>query len=153
MSSRVNVEKLSDTALRLTVTVKRPPEVVYDAWIQPEKIAKWFVPEPGSTCEVHELDARVGGKYRMTVDAGDPCTAYGEYLVMDRPHRLVFTWQWVEGELQTAESRITLDFVAVDEGTRFVMTHEQLASVASRDAHAGGWTGCLETLASFLESN
>jgi len=152
LSRKVDVEKLSDTAVRLTIVVKRPPEAVYDAWVQPEKIAKWFIPEPGSTCEIGEFEPRIGGRFEITVDAGEPCTAYGKFLVMDRPNRLVLTWQWTEGELQRDESQITLDFVAIDEGTRFVMTHERLASVASREAHTGGWTGCMASLAAYLET-
>jgi uncharacterized protein YndB with AHSA1/START domain len=51
--------------VRLHRVLRAPPERVYRAFLDPDANAKWLPPD-GFTCKVHELDARLGGSYRMS---------------------------------------------------------------------------------------
>jgi uncharacterized protein YndB with AHSA1/START domain len=69
-----------------------PPEVVFEAWTNPEQMAQWWGPE-GFTNPVCELDVRVGGDWRMVMRAPDGAMylCRGVYLEIVVPERLVFT--------------------------------------------------------------
>ncbi|MBS1723412.1 MAG: SRPBCC domain-containing protein [Armatimonadetes bacterium] len=153
MSSRVQVEVLAETAVRLSCFVGRPPERVYDAWLDPNEIVRWFVPEPGCACTVHDLDARPGGRFRISVLSPDAHTARAEYKLLDRPNKIVLSWSWENSGPEGVVSQITLEFRPQGEGTLLVLTHEQLADAESRDLHVIGWTGCLTSISDYLAPN
>ena len=68
------------------------PEQVYNAWLNPDLIRKWFGPGLGQT-EPVEVDARVGGSFRIVqIRDGQPVGHSGEYLNLERPTHLAFTW-------------------------------------------------------------
>ena len=68
----------------------------------------------------------------------------GEYLVIERPMRLVFTWQ----SEPAGDTLVTVEFTRVsDHRTRVTLTHERFATCEQRDLHRGGWTALLEILA------
>lgn len=69
-----------------------PPERVYGAWLDPDLTREWFGPGLGQT-EPVEIDARVGGRFRIVqIRDGRPVGHSGEYLVLERPRHLAFTW-------------------------------------------------------------
>ncbi len=77
---------------RLTETFTASAERVFDAWLSPEKMARWFLPDTGGQVARVEIDARVGGSIRVvTHRAGRAVEHTGEYLEIQRPHRLSFT--------------------------------------------------------------
>jgi glutathione S-transferase len=99
-------------------------------------------------------DIRVGGTYRLAMLSpdGEEFAAYGEYVLVDEPSRLQYTWTWEEtppdAELETL---LTIEFHDLANGTtEIVLTHERLRNVESRDAHGDGWTQVLEKLDEFL---
>lgn len=68
------------------------PEEMWAAWTDPVQLAKWISPFPGVDAEVHELDARVGGKVRFTMIGPDGTrfpTSELTYEVLDPPHEIV----------------------------------------------------------------
>ncbi|MCX2740200.1 SRPBCC family protein [Pontibacter anaerobius] len=68
------------------------PEKVYQAWLSEELAQQWFGPGLGET-EPVQIDANVGGKFRIVqVRDGQPVGHGGEYLALDRPNFLSFTW-------------------------------------------------------------
>lgn len=87
------------TAPRINVRVTRrytaPPERVFDAWLDAEMIGKWMFGPALRDEEIVRLslDARVGGSFSFVVRRqGEEIDHMGEYLEIDRPRRLVFTW-------------------------------------------------------------
>ena len=111
----------------VTVTVKRTfhatAERVFDAWLDPDKASRFLFTHPGSQKIVRaEIDARVGGRYLFVARRnGKDSDHFGEYLEIDRPHRLVFTFQVPAALPQTTQVRI--DIVPVGEDCELTLTH------------------------------
>lgn len=139
-------------AVRLERFVPAPPEKVFAAWTRPDLLARWYAPAPASVGAA-EVDLRVGGAWRIRMDApeGRVYTAHGVYRAIDAPRRLVFTFDWAEEENRMGvETVVTVDFQAVDGGTRVALAHEGLPGTEAAEGHASGWTACLDRLASAL---
>jgi uncharacterized protein YndB with AHSA1/START domain len=89
----------TQTAIKPSLTLKRrlkaPPEKVFAAWIDPEKVMRWMGPGDGNAVSV-ECDARVGGRYRWVMRApdGEEHDVSGVYREVVPSEKLVFTWAW-----------------------------------------------------------
>jgi uncharacterized protein YndB with AHSA1/START domain len=75
--------------------------------------------------------------------SGETRTVVGEYSVVERPRRLVYTWRW---EGMPAETVVTVEFHADGEGTRVELHQAGFPDPHDRDMHADGWAGCLDNL-------
>lgn len=142
----------NETSLRLEHTFDAPAEEVFDAWTNPEVLRRWWVVNPSWVTPLAEVDLRVGGRYRLSMEdpqTGQQHTVGGEYSEVSRPERLVYTWCWEQdGRPGDHVSTVTVQFRGDGERTTVVLEHTGLASPDSRDQHAHGWTACLESLAS-----
>jgi len=138
------------TTLRLERTFDASAEDVFDAWTNPEVLRRWWAVNPAGRTPVAEVDLRVGGSYRLSMedpDAGTVRTVRGRYREVRRPERLVYSWCWEEGEGRTGhESTVTVEFLGEGERTTVVLEHSDLESPESRDRHRHGWEACLEML-------
>lgn len=140
------------TALRLEREFPATPEEVFDAWTNPEVLARWWAARPNWTSPGCEVDLRVGGRYvlRMRDDeSGDVHVVGGEYREVERPRRLVYTWCWEgsEGLHPGHVSLVAVEFVASGGGTIVRLVHTGLASEQSQERHRLGWAGTFENLA------
>ena len=136
---------MTDLALEVSHHYNHPPERVFDAWLDPAMLAKFMAPGPTMSVPEATSDARVGGRFRIVMhgeEAGD-LSHEGEYLEIDRPNRLVFTWV---SAFTLPDSTVTLDFAARDGGTEVTLTHIRFPSEESRDNHQGGWAAILAKL-------
>jgi uncharacterized protein YndB with AHSA1/START domain len=131
-------------SLRVERLIPGSVQEVFDAWLNPDQLRRWMVPSPGMTAPRVTVDARVGGKFHITMESnGRQIPHDGEYRVIDRPRKLVFTWI----SEPAGNSLVTVEFhEAGARSTRIVLTHEQLPSQKAADAHRGGWTGILTAL-------
>ncbi len=104
---------------------------------------------PGAVSGVRvEVEARVGGRYRITMQKPDGDVEHrGEYLVIEPPSRLSFTWISVNTE--NRPSVVTIELVEVGGGTELVLTHRRLPPTQV-DGHTQGWTDILGKLAAAL---
>jgi uncharacterized protein YndB with AHSA1/START domain len=137
----------SDTSLRIERTYNATPEEVFDAWTTPEVLRRWWAVHPEGKTPVAEVDLRVGGRYRLSMEApdGERNTVQGEYSEVDRPRRLVYTWQWeLDAGGLGAASTVTVEFRADGERTTVVLEHTGLPDAESRDRHAQGWAACMD---------
>ena len=93
------------TVLRLERVFDAPPERVYAAWTDPALLRRWWAAEPGWTTPEATTDVRVGGAYRLSMQGTDGIlrTVAGEYLEVDPPRRLVYTWKWVSHAIPPAQ--------------------------------------------------
>ena len=137
-------------ALRLTHVLPAAPDRVFDAWTREEHRLRWACPK-GATLLSAESDLRVGGLHRLCMDVGGvPHTAYGVYREIDRPRRLVYTWDWEEEDQRMGETLVTVEFVPVEGGTEVRLVHSGFPAPESRDGHGEGWASCLERLEELL---
>ena len=119
------------------------PDEVFDAWTTPSRMAAWMSPVGAAEAEV---DLRLGGSFRVVMmEARIEHT--GEYLEIDPPRRLVFTWvsPFTGGE----SSVVTVELHPHEDGTRMVLTHERLPENVV-DGHRDGWGTMIERLAGIL---
>ncbi|HEY5039010.1 MAG TPA: SRPBCC domain-containing protein, partial [bacterium] len=90
--------------------IKASPERLFDAWTKPELMMQWFHAGQKMTTPIAEADLRVGGAWRLVMrrDSGETHPNRGKYKVIDRPHKLVFTWH--PHEQADYETTVTLLF-------------------------------------------
>jgi len=128
-------------------TIAAPPQDVFAAWSTAESLSAWMCPDPIQRADV-EVDFRVGGRFRIVMHGAENRYGQeGEYLEIDPPKRLVFTWEsdWMVAE--HAHTRVNVSFEAVGEGrTRIVLLHEELVGDGSYDGHERGWADILRKL-------
>jgi uncharacterized protein YndB with AHSA1/START domain len=131
--------------------IRATPERLFDAWTRPEELRNWWGPT-SVTCIGAEIDLRVGGRYRIANQFPDGKVLWigGEYELIERPGRLVFSWQ-LESPAASVE-RVTVTFAARGESTEVTVTHERIGSPATRNLHEQGWLGCLDGLARYAAS-
>lgn len=137
---------LTDTDLTLTVsrTIAAPPERVFDAWLDPEMLMAFMQPGPGMTTPSATADPREGGRFDLIMKHDDDEMPHGGvYQVIDRPRRLVFSW---ESPFATEGSTVTLEFRPEGDGTHVTLTHVRFPNEESRDNHENGWTAILARL-------
>jgi uncharacterized protein YndB with AHSA1/START domain len=95
------------------------------------------------------FEPRPGGLYRVEVIPGN--TAVGEFVELDRPRRLVFTWGWEAGGNDTkvapGTSTVEIELVPNGDGTTLRFRHHGLPDEGAAESHAHGWDHYLERLA------
>jgi uncharacterized protein YndB with AHSA1/START domain len=140
----------NSTDLRLERTFDASAEEVFDAWTNPEVLRRWWAADPTWVTPVTEVDLRVGGHYRLSMEdpaTGTTHTVGGEYQEVRRPQRLVYSWRWEHGgEERDDTSTVTVEFLGQGERTTVVLEHTNLSSAESRDGHERGWIACLDNL-------
>ena len=127
------------------------PEVVFSAWSDPESLRVWMCPSPDISRASAEVDFRVGGSFRIVMHGkeGDYGQT-GEYLEIDAPNRLVFTWVSDFVPPEEAKTRVTVTFEPVGSGTRLVLTHDELPESDTYEGHRGGWATIIDKLGAHL---
>ena len=94
VKNRTTVERKSDREVVVTRTINGPARIVFEAFTKAELLKRWWVPKSmGMTLLSCELDARVGGKYRLTFDVGgpEPIAFFGTYVEVTPSARLAWT--------------------------------------------------------------
>jgi len=139
-----------DITLQLRRTIPAPRERVFQAWTEAEALKRWFCPDDRGEVVVTELDARVGGRYRVEMRFPEGThTVSGSYREVSPPERLVFTWSWEE-RADAFETRVVIELHAQGDATELVLTHERFPNAEEREKHTHGWEGCLNRLPQFL---
>src|SRR3954466_851301 len=93
MKNRTTVERKSDREVVVTRTINGPARIVFEAFTRSELLERWWVPRSmGMTLLSCEVDARVGGKYRLVFDhAPEPVAFFGTYVEVKPYSRLAWT--------------------------------------------------------------
>jgi uncharacterized protein YndB with AHSA1/START domain len=113
---------MTESTITITRTVAASPDRVFDAWTDVEQLAVWWWPQLGGT--TYDVDARPGGHYRISSPAIG-ATVSGVFTEMDRPRRLVFTWNWEDdGDPEAVvEDAVVVTFEPTAEGTVLKVAH------------------------------
>jgi uncharacterized protein YndB with AHSA1/START domain len=123
-----------------------PPEAVYAQWTDPAAFRVWMCPRPARVVDI-SLDLRVGGRLRLDIEEEDRTfQVLGEYLVLDRPHRLVFTWWCSTWPVDSPSTVVDVSLLSREPGeTLLVLRHERLPGPLF-DQHLTGWQAIVEQL-------
>lgn len=138
--------------LRLTRMVPASVEDVFRAWTDPEVLARWWGPGDHTVTDV-ELDAQLGGRYRLVVATpeGGTMIMVGIYVEFDPPHRLSFTWNWEAGGVNRVESRVTVELRPAGEATELVLWHGGFPDEAVAAPYRRGWDATLPKLLALFD--
>jgi uncharacterized protein YndB with AHSA1/START domain len=143
---------MSDRAIRLHRVLKTTPEKVYRAFLEAGAMAKWLPPY-GFTCQVHHMDARVGGTFRMSFhnfSTGNGHTFGGEYLELVPNERIRYNDKFDDANLPgTMEVTITLKAVLC--GTELTAIQSGIPAVIPLEMCYLGWQESLAQLATLVE--
>jgi uncharacterized protein YndB with AHSA1/START domain len=132
-----------ETVLIVRRLIPGPRDRVFAAWLDPTSLAEWMCPGPVGRAAA-DVDARVGGTFRIVMHhSGGSAEHSGEYLEIDRPSRLSFTW--VSGATKHLPTIVTVEFLERDGGTELVLTHRRLPP-EQIDDHRKGWTDIVQKL-------
>jgi uncharacterized protein YndB with AHSA1/START domain len=144
---------MSTNTVELHRVLKSTPDRVFRAFITPGASVKWLPPH-GFIGTVHEMDARVGGRYRMSFTnftTGHSHSFGGEYLELEAGKRLRYTAEFddphLPGQMQTT---VTLREVFC--GVEVYIKQEGIPSVIPTEACYLGWQESLDQLAKLVEA-
>lgn len=121
-----------------------PRERVFKAWLDSESLAQWMRPGD-STHSTVTVDPRVGGGFRIVME-GPTHPAHehrGEYLAIEPPSLLSFTW--ISRSTDHQPTVVTIEFHERGSGTELVLTHRGLPPKAV-EGHRKGWTDIVRVL-------
>lgn len=138
--------------VRLLRVFTSPPERVYRAFLDPAALCKWLPPD-GFTCTVHELDARVGGRYRMSFtnfSTGNGHSFGGTYLELVPNERIVHDDRFDDPNLP-GTMVTTITFRAVSCGTEVQVVQEGIPEVIPVEQCHLGWQESLTLLERLVE--
>jgi uncharacterized protein YndB with AHSA1/START domain len=126
-----------------------PRERVFEAWLDSESLAHWMRPADFTHATV-SVDPRVGGGFRIVMEGrtdGGDYEHRGEYLAIEPPSLLSFTW--VSKATDYTPTVVTIEFHERGSGTELVLTHQRLPA-KSLENHREGWTDILRLLEAAL---
>jgi len=137
----------TDRVLRITRHFDASPERVFDAWLDPATAGKWLFATPTGTMTCVQIEARVGGKFLLIRRDDDEVQHIGEYLELDRPRRLVFSFKVPKYSTET--TKVSIGIVPDGAGCKLTLTHEGVLPEWT-DRTRQGWTMILDNLAAQL---
>lgn len=149
-----DIDAMNDRVLSLQRTFDAPRELVFKAWVEPERFARWCAPAAFDIVR-NSADVRRGGVWWSLMKApnGEECSVSGVYREVDAPKKLVFTYahELPDGS-HGPETLVTATFEALGEKTRLSLRQAIFDTVDNRVAHSMGWNECLDRLADFLHT-
>ncbi len=131
--------------VRVTHRFAQSSERVFDAWLDPAQAGKFLFATPNGKMVRAEIDARVGGSF-VFVDRrdGEDVEHVGEYLEIDRPRRLAFTF--AVPKFSAERTGVTIEIAPSGGGCVLTLTHEGVLPAYATRTEAG-WQMILEGLA------
>jgi uncharacterized protein YndB with AHSA1/START domain len=128
------------TSVEREVSIDARPETIWEFLVDPEKATRWM----GMSAT---LEAEPGGLYRVEVIPGN--TARGEFVELDPPRRLVYTWGWEQEGNPVPPGSSTVEIVLIPDGdsTTVRLVHSDLPGADAAASHGHGWQHYLDRLA------
>ena len=135
------------------IHIAAPPERVFEALVDPQQVLKWWGQKGIYQCTEWQGDLRVGGKWRGAGVSGDgrAFEVTGEYVEIDPPRLLVYTWvaTWT-GDVKTS---VRWELAPAAQGTLVKIIHSGLAAHPEVADSYRGWPQILVWLRALLERN
>src|SRR5574337_583502 len=143
---------MPERTIHLHRVLRAKPEKVYRAFIEAEAMAKWLPPY-GFTCTVHDLQARVGGAFRMSFHnfgSGEGHSFGGEYLELVPAELIRYTDRFDDPNLPGV-LEVTVKLTAVSCGTELAITQAGIPQAIPLEMCYLGWQESLAQLAQLVE--
>ncbi len=138
--------------VQLHRVLRATPTKVYRAFLEAEAISKW-IPPYGFTCEVHHMDVRVGGTYKMSFrnfSTGNAHSFGGEYLELVQDERLRYVDRFDDPNLP-GNMQVTVSLKQVSCGTELTIVQEGIPEVIPLEMCYLGWQESLAQLANLVD--
>ena len=139
--------------IRLHRVLRAPPERVYRAFLDADALVKWMAPN-GFTARVHEMDAKVGGGYKMSFKnftTGNSHAFGGRYVELVPNERIRYTDKFDDPNLP-GEMQMTATFRKVSVGTEVHIVQEGVPEAIPAEACYLGWQESLILLGKLVEA-
>jgi uncharacterized protein YndB with AHSA1/START domain len=141
------------STVRLHRVIRAPAERIYRAFLDPDALVK-FMPPHGFTAAVHEFDASVGGRYRMSFTnfaTGQTHSFGGEYVELVPNERIVNTDRFDDPAL-AGEMRTTVTLRPVSVGTEIEIVQQGIPDAIPVEGCYLGWQDTLSLLTLLVEA-
>jgi uncharacterized protein YndB with AHSA1/START domain len=127
--------------LRIERTFRAPAAAVFAAWTSADVLRRWWPAGPGWDTPVAEVDLRVGGRLRLVMrnPDGDEFGGEGQYVEINPPDRLVFTWHWDNPEVGEGAQVVEVTFAENPDSTTTVVLVNHGLTEAEEQSHREGW--------------
>lgn len=145
---------MSTNTIRLHRVIRATPERVYRAFLDADAMAKWLPPN-GFTGKVHQMDAKVGGTYKMSFTnftTGSSHSFGGEYLELTPHERIRYIDKFDDPNLP-GEMQVTVNLNKVSCGTEMSIVQEGVPAAIPPEACYLGWQESLILLAKLVEAD
>jgi uncharacterized protein YndB with AHSA1/START domain len=142
----------SPNTVRLHRVLRAPAERIFRAFLEPDAMVKWLPPH-GFVGKVHEMDARVGGGYRMSFTNFSTGTSHafgGKYIEL-KPHELIRYTDHFDDPKLPGEMKVTITLLAVSCGTELQIVQEGVPAVIPVEMCYLGWQESLRQLTQLVE--
>ena len=141
----------SELSVHLERVLPAAPQHVFSMLTDPELLAQWWGPQGFSAPSV-EVDARVGGRYRITMQPpeGDPFLLSGEFRAVDVANRLAYTFRWDPPDPDDRETVVVVSLQGLGESTALAVDHGDFSTEERRALHEQGWWESIDRLEALL---
>jgi uncharacterized protein YndB with AHSA1/START domain len=142
------------THVRLERTIAAPRETVFDAWLTADVLRRWWPAGADWETPIAEVDPRAGGRLRLVMRSpdGEEFGGTGEFIEIERPERLVYSWTWDAHGAHEGTNLVEVEFRDSGAGsTLVILTNTGLPDEEARRAHMEGWQASLDNLERVLE--
>ena len=132
-----------------------PRDVVFQAWTEPGRVARWWGPQ-GFVTTYCDMDIRPGGAFRVCMRSPEGAEHWkqGVYREVVEPERLVFTFAWEDADGNpTHQTLVTVSFAEEGSKTKLILHQAVFETIARRDEHQRGWTSTLQRFAEYLANS
>ena len=136
---------MTDLTVNVSKIIEAPITKVFDAWLDPNTLAKFMLPMPGMEDSQVENEPHERGAFTIIMQVGDNKIPHtGKYLEIDRPKKLAFTWESPES---VDDSVVTLNLTKLsDNKTNIELIHVKFIDEKRRSNHEGGWGNIINKL-------
>jgi uncharacterized protein YndB with AHSA1/START domain len=153
MDKRTSIDaEVRERELVITRIFDAPRHLVFRAWTEPDRAARWWGPQ-GFVTTYCNMDIRPGGTFRVCMRSPEGAEHWkqGIYREIVEPERLVFTYarEDAEGKL-SRQTVVTVTFAERGDKTELTLHQAVFETVVARDDHRRGWTSTLERFAEYL---
>ena len=153
MATRTDSRPIADNELLIQRTFDAPAALIFRIWEDADQRIKWWGPKD-FRCTTFEHDFRIGGKWRARIESPTLQTWMGgEYRVIERNKRLIFTFAWADHPDQPKDQTlVTVDFREEDDRTIQTFHQSPFSTVTARDSHVGGWQSLFDVEEHYLKT-